>query len=96
MEKNPVMVIIIPPMNSHFQATYTIANKNNQGIALKLLNNIPLKPPPKVLAPENRANRKQRVVIIINAILEKYRRYFSTFILFKLLVSFFILAGCYQ
>ena len=55
---------------------------NNQGKTLGIFNNNPFIPPPNFSEPDNNANINQNVVIIINAVLDVYRKYLAILVLF--------------
>lgn len=77
---SPIVVIKIPPTNSHFQATQTINNSTSQGIELELFLRIPFIPPPFSSAPDKSANTN--IPIIRRVYLEVFLRMFANFNLF--------------
>jgi len=84
---NPMNVITNPPINSLFHAIYTITNNSNHGRALGIFCNMPFNPPPSFSEPDNNANINQNVEIIINAVLDVYRKYLAILVLFFTLCS---------
>ena len=59
--KIPIIKIRSPPISSHLKAIKTAISKNNHGRALGALAIMPLIPPPRRSAPDNKAKIKSRV-----------------------------------